>query len=522
MSESLLSAVIKICSLENDTNQIAFELAKNRNDFVKLSRDESDQIRKHIRAFILTSEKLSSIRVATFLFSIYASFLYDEEIEPCVEKIYRNLQSFNEKNAFINNLVSLAFRYNTPLDKPLAKIYSLFVTEFKNAQPELTLNYNPNENKKTVLVVTSQVLSINHSPTQLLLEVYDALLELGLNPLIAQIQSLSTNDELPFIEPFKGRYIDMPEGLQIFDFEGKQVPIYNLVGADFNNSSFQNFFKYLNRIKPGIMINIGGYNVFQEFIASQLSSLIITTSSMLTPSPYSEFVSVFAKLSTAQKVALESANIEPRKYKKLVSQAAQVPSLFSDALVKKTDFGYSKDDILLAIVSNRLNWEIENPEIDFIKTTLTLNPKIKFLIVGFLDEQKIIRIKEICGPRVEFIENVEQIDQFLTMIDFLINTRRLGGGLTAAKAIGHGTPTFSINYGDVTSLLPAKFLANNYDELLDLIANHLHLDRLELQKVAHNIFHTYPKFRDNISKLVKLLEYSQNKAVIKALAPTTT
>ena len=143
-------------------------------------------------------------------------------------------------------------------------------------------------------------------------------------------------------------------------------------------------------------------------------------------------------------------------------------------------------------------------------------------VLGFLDEQKIIRIKEICGPRVEFIENVEQIDQFLTMIDFLINTRRLGGGLTAAKAIGHGTPTFSINYGDVTSLLPAKFLANNYDELLDLIANHLHLDRLELQKVAHNIFHTYPKFRDNISKLVKLLEYSQNKAVIKALAPTTT
>ena len=521
LTDILLSTIDKLCSLEGDTSQLALDIIRHRQDFADLLENDADQIRKYIKDFILAPSKLKNTRLYIFLVSIYASFLCDEEIDECIEKIYKEFQSYEEKNAFINNLVSIAFRYNTPLDKPLAKIYYSLVTEFENNHPELTLNYNVNDNRTTVLLVTSQILSVNHSPTQLLLEVYDALLELGLDPLIAQIQSLSAHHELPFIEPFKGQYIDSPEGLQLFDFDGKEVPIYNLVASNFNDNSFKNFFQLLNEIKPGVMINIGGYNVFQEFIASRLPSLIVTTSSMLTPSPFSEIVSVFNKLSTQQVNALESANIDPNKYKKLVSQAAQVPSLFSDALIDKSEFGYLENDILLAIVSNRLSWEIQNAEIEFIRNTLTLDSKIKFLIVGLCDEQLILKIKEICGQRVEFIENIEEIDQFLTMIDFLINTRRLGGGLAAAKAIGHGTPTFSINYGDVTSLLPAKYLADDYDELFDLIADHLHLDRLSLQKIAHNIFRKFPKFTDNIKRLIKALEFTQNKAVIKALAPTS-
>ena len=520
VTEVLLSTFGNLCRLEGDTNKLALDIIENRKDFAGLSKNEADRIRKQIKDFFLTPTNVKkNTRLAIFLLSIYASFLYDGEIDDHIEEIYNEFQSFKEKNAFINNLVSIAFRYNTSLDKPLAKIYHSFVTEFKNEHSELKLNYNVNENRTTILLVTSQILSVNHSPTQLLLEVYDALLELGLDPLIAQIQSLSTSHELPFIDPFKGHYIDTPEGLQLFDFDGKEVPIYNLIASNFDDKSFRNFFQLLNKIKPGFMINIGGYNVFQEFIASKIPSLILTTTSMLTPSPYSEIVSVFNKLSSSQINALENANIDSKKYKKLVSQAAQVPSLYNDAFVDKSEFGYSADDILLAIVSNRLSWELQNAEIEFIRKTLSLDSKIKFLIVGLCDEQLSINIKEICGSRVEFIENIEEIDQFLTMIDFLINTRRLGGGLAAAKAIGHGTPTFSINYGDVTSLLPDEYLADNYDELFDLIADHLHFDRLSLQNIAHNIFRKFPKFKDNIRMLIKALEFTQNQAAIKALAP---
>ena len=55
------------------------------------------------------------------------------------------------------------------------------------------------------------------------------------------------------------------------------------------------------------MINVGGYNVFQEFIASHIPSLIYTTSSMLVPSPFSSLVSVFEELSSTQIKALEGA-----------------------------------------------------------------------------------------------------------------------------------------------------------------------------------------------------------------------
>ena len=114
------------------------------------------------------------------------------------------------------------------------------------------------------------------------------------------------------------------------------------------------------------MINVGGYNVFQEFIASHIPSLIYTTSSMLVPSPFSSLVSVFEKLSSTQTMALEDAQIDPKKYKKMVSKAVQQDSLFGRKPVSKSEFGYKAEEILLAVVSNRLDWEIGLDEIEFI------------------------------------------------------------------------------------------------------------------------------------------------------------
>lgn len=103
------------------------------------------------------------------------------------------------------------------------------------------------------------------------------------------------------------------------------------------------------------------------------------------------------------------------------------------------------------------------------------------------------------------------------MIDFLINTKRLGGGGAAATAIGHGTPVFSINYGDVTSLLPSEYLADNYAELLGLITCHLELDKPTRQQIAYSIFNQFPKFKDNVKSLIKALEWKHSKDRINAV-----
>ena len=81
-------------------------------------------------------------------------------------------------------------------------------------------------------------------------------------------------------------------------------------------------------------------------------------------------MSVFEKLSSAQIKALEDAQIDPKKYKKMVSQAAQVDSLLGKKTTSKSEFGYKAEEILLAVVSNRLDWEIGPDEIEFINKTL--------------------------------------------------------------------------------------------------------------------------------------------------------
>jgi len=131
---------------------------------------------------------------------------------------------------------------------------------------------------------------------------------------------------------------------------------------------------------------------------------------------------IFEKLSSAQIKALEDAQIDPKKYKKMVSQAAQVDSLLGKKTTSKSEFGYKAEEILLAVVSNRLDWEIGPDEIEFINKTLQIDPRIKFLLVGRCEDKLVTKIGQMCGPRAECLGPIAEIKTFLSMIDFLINT----------------------------------------------------------------------------------------------------
>ena len=518
MSDILLSAFNTLFRLEGDLDNHCQAIAENRNGIAELSQADKTYVRDQIKNFLTHENNLEQqLPLSIFNLSIYASYLHDEQIDHYIHKVFNKISGLENKNAFIYNLVTIGFRKNISFDEPLAKIFNSFVMQFKDEYSDLTLKYDVNQNKKTILLVSSQILSANHSPTFLLLELYETLLELGFEVLVAQIQCYPPEYILPVIEPIKGNYLDTPEGLRIWNFDEKEIPIYNLAANHFKKGSLKDFFEILEKIQPGFMINIGGYNVFQEFIASHIPSLIYTTSSMLVPSPFSSLVSVFEKLSSTQIKALEDAKIDPKKYKKIVSQAAQVDSLFGKKTTSKSEFGYKAEEILLAVVSNRLDWEIGPDEIEFINKTLQIDPKIKFLLVGRCEDELVTKIGRMCGPRAEFLGPITEIKTFLSMIDFLVNTKRLGGGGAAATAIGHGTPVFSINYGDVTSLLPSEYLADNYEELLGLINFHLELDKPTRQQIAYSIFDQFPKFKDNVQRLMKALEWRHKKNRLSAL-----
>ena len=244
MTDILLSNFNNLFRLEGDLNSHCQAIAKNRNEIEKLSEANKICLRDQIKNFLTNEHNLKQqLSLSIFHLSIYASYFHDEQIDDYIHKIFNKISGLENKNAFIYNLVTIGFRKNIPLDKPLAKIFNSFVMELKDEYSDLRLKYDVNQNKKTILLVSSQILSANHSPTQLLLELYTALRELGFEVLVAQIQSLSTHDELPFIEPFKGRYIDTPEGLRIWNFDGREIPIYNFAASHFKKSSLEDFLR---------------------------------------------------------------------------------------------------------------------------------------------------------------------------------------------------------------------------------------------------------------------------------------
>ena len=128
MTDILLSNFNNLFRLEGDLNSHCQAIAKNRNEIEKLSEANKVCLRDQIKNFLTNEHNLKQqLSLSIFQLSIYASYFHDEQIDYYIQKIFNKISGLENKNAFIYNLVTIGFRKNIPLDKPLAKIFNSFV-----------------------------------------------------------------------------------------------------------------------------------------------------------------------------------------------------------------------------------------------------------------------------------------------------------------------------------------------------------------------------------------------------------
>ena len=193
MTENLLSAFDKLLKFEGDANSHTRIICEHRDVFENLPQAQESYIHDRICNFLSDDYNIrQNLALSVFFLSIYASYLHDKNINNYIYKIFNQLSNFEVKNAFIYNLLTIAFRRNIALDEPLARIFHSFVLEFKADYSDLKLDYDVKKNRKTatgrkpILLTSSQILN-ETSTTVRLLELHDVLVELGFDPLVVQI-----------------------------------------------------------------------------------------------------------------------------------------------------------------------------------------------------------------------------------------------------------------------------------------------------------------------------------------------
>jgi glycosyltransferase involved in cell wall biosynthesis len=290
----------------------------------------------------------------------------------------------------------------------------------------------------------------------------------------------------------------------LFSFHEQSIPILPI---DFTNNNSDIISPILENLRPIFNIQVGGFNVHAEFISRRIKTFLWTTTALLTPTRYARVVSVQDRLFSASEDALVSAGLDPSVYEKIFSLGTHLEgqNLFKYRLLPKTHLGLEPDSFVIAVVGNRLEFEISIDELAFFKRLLHEIKTCRILFIGALPKEALENIQSALGVRALFLGYVEDLQSIYASCDVFVNTRRLGGGMCAYLALYSGILVYSINYGDVSNLIPTKFQADSYDRLTGLITKKVNHDRNESLRMAHQIVRGDESLTSKVRKATELL-----------------
>ena len=482
----------------NDASNIANQIHSNKQRFLRLTAKEIPHYRNLILKLLEQKSGKNDLEISIFLFSIYFEYLYDNNIDIWVKNIFQRLKGSQSKALFLTQIMIICFRRNRRL--PLI-VFDLFNNQVEILARNINIPPNKNFSNKSsrVLISISQIRGLSHSPTQLMIDLYVALKKMNFDPFILYLDCHYEVKQLPFLNflSLKGgpKFAFGPNLFSVPNIE-KPVPIYYYNKHLDDLKGLQTLGKVVSQLNPKFIIGVGGFNVLQEAIAKFIPTAIQSTTSMLIPAPQTRIVNLSQELSDSDVNVLEQAGIDPKIYKKTAGIACQNEKYFRSETFPRSLLNLAEDKILLAIVGNRLESELQQKECEFIKRTLLLDDQITFLVIGKNGSQAFENLGLPQSERIMCLGELpfEELGQTIGACDFFINLDRLGGGAAAVLALGHGTLVLSYAGGDVAQILPAKYVCEDYEQLLALVSTNLRHDRAASKEAAHLIYRSFPDF----------------------------
>lgn len=406
-------------------------------------------------ACYIVDEKCSNMlrsKAITVLYEI--AFLDSITIEECWE-IYWIINRTTFSNAYI-----LLLKGNIRL------LYTHIFIRLKNAL-DMDFSYQMIDSRdhNSIIITTNQFLSINHAPTIRVLD-YSYTIQKNFNKKITIINTseLNFHKHKHLETDFSFSFLDNYSGTSKITYKGEEFEFYQVSERMPNLEIYRKLITIIHDIRPLMIYNIGASNLL-----SDLCSEFTATASL--PCSYDIPISCSRYLLVARKI--DSNDQEVLNY--LSKDQVIIETNFNyvdDAdttVYSREDFGLESDSFIGCIVGNRLDSEIDDEFIDFLKKVIDTTD-IHIVFIGIIEDQK--RITGKMGEnryRVHFLGYQQHAKAIISLTDLYINPKRKGGGRSCFEALTYGIPVITPNMGDVYYACKGTISATNYMDMYSSI-----------------------------------------------------
>jgi len=477
------------------------ELAvKNYRDIEGLKDDQLKLLKTIIHNAV--SNNRIPVSYQSFLIFYYLNHFYDPKIVIILKLFWKNLPAFNLKSEFFFQVQGFSFNKNILFDDFLNECLVILAEDFRK-KFDRCFSRPDKKTTRVIVFTTCMIGNLRHAPTKQLFDLVEASYSLGYQPFILLSQIYPYQLQLSYIGnlSFRRCLPDAPFGANIsLNIEGssgtpKKCDIFNYGPSP--NGQFDPIIlsTLLQRLNPMFVIGLGQFNWIQEALAVSFPSALFLTNSLRVVKTNNTFVWGHASL-----VDKSIRSKQPSKF------GFRQLSWYREKLGEKRHFSIPDGKFSLGIIGNRLESEIGPPELDFLSRLSQVVDNYVLVVVGKCSEDLASKISQATSDNCLIMQYRNDLGDIMSSLDLVLNLRRLGGGFTVCQGLGRGILTLTINYGDVSLILPPELQASSYHELITLVAKMLSLSRVERQTIAHEIFATFPTSTDFLREVVQELE----------------
>lgn len=482
---------------------------------VESSEEENEYICNEIYKSIDREDTYMAIALFSFLIKIKPNPIFLEEF---IYLIIANKElSLENKNFLFYQIEHMVFMNRCfeireilvakwkLLEQICDAIESKLTTSLERI-PEKELNH------EMALVITEQFLDTTHGPTKTALDRCCVLKqELGKQVLLINTAEISSvKGRIPFWERREGCHDETQLEKEFQEWKNVKIPYLQceqvLPDVEYEEALLQMVMK----LKPSIVINIGGNSVFAGLVDKMIPVLSIGT----TPSGLSSCLTSFQTYGGKINGIWEKVLVDvDRSMKHVIEGRFTYGINEQQEVITRKQFGIPEGQFVLLVVGVRLDTEITEEFIDMLKTVLNEKIGVAFLGIFELFHEYKKKYPEIASYMYNFGTSKDVLSR-MEICDLYINPIRKGGGGSAIEMMSKKKPAISVSFGDVAGIIGDEFCCKDYDEMGEIIKHYANDKEFYAQK-SELALKVVEECLDSKTEFVRILgEYEKRKAQI--------
>lgn len=334
---------------------------------------------------------------------------------------------------------------------------------------EIQIKYIPygDRNHHNIVLMTDQLLTVQHAPSRMVLELYLALQNMGYSIMFLVIVENAEEEILSkcWYPPHKKNYLEELNGNFCVWYNDREIEGFQLCFDSNHISSIKRTIKKIQRWKPECVWFMGGDCVFPN-VFSRMTTLVAST--CVRGYAVSEAQILVSIARDGSRELAEMKKYAEKQDQKMVDISFTLGDI--DAQSVDISFCFPENKFLIAIVGNRLEREIDDHFKGIMRDILERNPDAHFMIIGKYSGEFGEDLKEHvtkCGYQKHLLVYLKKSDIFL-------NPVRYGGGWSAAMALSVKTPVVTLPDCDVAANCGEAFICRTEEEIPELVWRYAH------------------------------------------------